>query len=75
LRVVPAQDADERARLADVDLFVQWWCVYELGLAMRGVVDFDSVGLDILCWMSEVSRLNRSDLSHWKHLPKIRLTG
>jgi hypothetical protein len=54
LRVVPAQDADEHARQADVDLFVRWWSVYELGLAMRGVVDFDSVGLDILCWMSEV---------------------
>jgi hypothetical protein len=73
--VVPAQDADEHARLADVDLFVRWWCAYELGLAMRGVVDFDLVDLDILCWMLEVSRLNRSDLSHWKHLPKIRLTG
>ncbi len=76
MRVVPAQDADARARLVDVDLFVQWVdACYELALVRLAELDFGSVGLDSLCWRSEVWRLNRSDLIHWKHLPKIRLTG
>jgi hypothetical protein len=49
LRVVPAQDADEHAMLADVDLFVRWWCVVELVLVMREGVDLALDGLDILC--------------------------
>ncbi len=51
MRVVPAQDADERARLADVDLFFRWWCASESGLEMRAEVDFGLDGLGILCWM------------------------
>lgn len=63
--MVPAQDADARARLVDVDLFVRWGDVcFELALVRLAEVDSGSVGLDSLCWMSEVSRLNRSDLSH-----------
>lgn len=55
MRVVPAQDADARARLVDVDLFVQWGDVcYELALVRLAEVDFGSVGLDSLCWRSEV---------------------
>jgi hypothetical protein len=51
LRVVPAQDADARARLVDVDLFVQRWYASGSGLVMRAEVDFGLDGLDILCWM------------------------
>jgi hypothetical protein len=55
LRVVPAQDADARARLVDVDLFVRWGDVcFELALERLAEVDSGSVGLDSLCWMSEV---------------------
>jgi len=50
LRAVPAQDADEHARLADVDLFVRWWYASELGVVMREEVDFGLNGLDSLCW-------------------------
>jgi hypothetical protein len=73
--VVPAQDADAHAREVDVDLFFREWCVYELGLVMPEVVEFCLVRLDILRSSSDASRLNHSDLSHWKHLPKIRLIG
>lgn len=55
MRVVPAQDADARARLVDVDLFVRWGDVcFELALVRLAEVDSGSVGLDSLCWMSEV---------------------
>jgi hypothetical protein len=62
--VVPAQDADARARLVDVDLFVRWGDVcFELALVRLAEVDFGGLEAESL---GSISLLTPSqDSSDW----------